>query len=76
MFYKEVMSKVGFDKYAALDVEFNGQVVAIKKEPTSPVDSIQLKKNIEELVNRASMQNIEDDMLPDQNLNANNLIRQ
>ena len=34
------------------------------------VDSIQLQKNIEELMNRASMQNIEEDMLPDQNLNA------
>ena len=70
VFYKQVMSKVGFDKYAALAVEFEGQVVAIKKEPTSPVDSIQLQKNIEELVNRANMQNLEDDMLPDQNLNT------
>jgi cell division protein FtsQ len=70
VFYKQVMSKVGFNKYAALDVEFRGQVVAIRKEPTSPVDSIQLKKNIEELMNRANMQNIDEDMLPDQNLNA------
>jgi cell division protein FtsQ len=68
VFYKQIMSKVGFNKYAALDIEFKGQVVAIKKEPTSPVDSIQLQKNIEELMNRANMQNIEDDMLPDQNL--------
>lgn len=70
VFYKQVMSKVGFNKYAALDVEFKGQVVAIKKEPTSPVDSIQLQKNIEELMNRANMQNIEDDMLPDQTLTS------
>jgi len=70
IFYKQVMSKVGFNKYAALDVEFKGQVVAIKKEPTSPVDSLQLQKNIEELMNRASMQNIEEDMLPDQTLNT------
>lgn len=68
VFYKQVMSKVGFNKYAALDVEFKGQVVAIKKEPTSPVDSIQLQKNIEKLMNRANMQNIDDDMLPDQTL--------
>jgi cell division protein FtsQ len=68
VFYEQVMSKVGFNKYAALDVEYNGQVVAIKKEPTSPVDSIQLQKNIEELMNRANMQNIDDDMLPDQTL--------
>lgn len=68
VFYKQVMSKVGFNKYAALDVQFKEQVVAIKKEATSPVDSIQLKKNIEELMNRASMQNIDEDMLPDQTL--------
>ena len=70
VFYKQVMSKVGFNKYAALDVEFKGQVVAIKKEPTSPVDSIQLQKNIEQLMNKANMQNIEEDMLPDQTLNT------
>jgi cell division protein FtsQ len=70
VFYKQVMSKVGFNKYAALDVEFKGQVVAIKKEPTSPVDSIQLQKNIEELMYRANMQNIDEDMLPDQTLNT------
>jgi cell division protein FtsQ len=73
VFYKQVMSKVGFNKYAALDVEYKGQVVAIKKEPTSPVDSIQLKKNIEELMNRANMQNIDDDMLPDQTLTTTKL---
>lgn len=69
VFYKQVMSKVGFNKYAALDVQFNGQVIAVKKEPASPVDSIQLQKNIEELMNRASMQSIDADMLPDQSLN-------
>jgi cell division protein FtsQ len=71
VFYKQVMSKVGFNKYAALNVEYNGQVVAIKKEPTSPVDSMQLQKNIEELMNKANMQNIEEDMLPDQTLTTN-----
>lgn len=71
VFYKQVMSKVGFNKYAALDVEFKGQVVAIRKEPISPVDSIQLQKNIEELMNKANIQNIEDDMLPDPALNIN-----
>jgi cell division protein FtsQ len=70
VFYKQVLSKVGFNKYAALDVEFDGQVVAIKKQPTSPVDSIQLQKNIEDLMNKANMQNIDDDMLPDQSLTA------
>jgi len=66
VFYKQVMSKVGFSKYAALDVQFSGQVVAVKKEPASPVDSLQLQKNIEELMSRANMQNIDEDMLPGQ----------
>jgi cell division protein FtsQ len=70
VFYKQVMSRAGFNKYAVLDVEFQNQVVAIKKGPTSPVDSIQLQKNIEELMNRANMQNIDDDMLAGQVFNA------
>ena len=64
VFYKQVMSKVGFDKYGALDLEFNGQVVAVKKDTASFVDSVQLQKNIQELMNRANMQNINEDMLP------------
>jgi cell division protein FtsQ len=64
VFYKQVMSKTGFNTYAALDLQFNGQVVAIKKQSVSAVDSIQLKKNIDALMNRASLQNVEADMLP------------
>lgn len=74
VFYKQVMSKVGFNKYAALDVQFSGQVVAVKKEPTSPVDSMQLQKNIEELMMRANMQNIDEDMLPAQNSKSDSAV--
>lgn len=74
VFYKQVMSKVGFNKYAALDVQYDGQVLAIKKEPTSPVDSIQLQKNIQELMNKANMQNIEEDMLPAQNIKTDSTV--
>jgi cell division protein FtsQ len=70
VFYKQVMSKIGFNKYAALDIQFDNQVVAIKKQPTSPIDSIQLRKNIEGLMNKANMQNIDEDMLPAQNTNV------
>jgi cell division protein FtsQ len=65
VFYKQVLGKVGFNKYAALDVQYQDQVVAVKKEPTSPVDSIQLEKNIEALISKAMMQEIDDAMLPD-----------
>jgi cell division protein FtsQ len=68
VFYKQVMSKVGFNKYAALDVRYAGQVVAVNKGATSVVDSIQLRKNIEELMNRATLQNIDEEMLPSQNI--------
>jgi cell division protein FtsQ len=66
VFYKQVLGKVGFNKYAALDVQYDGQVVAVRKEPTSPVDSIQLQKNIEALINKAMMQEIDETMLPGQ----------
>ena len=63
-FYRQVMTKVGFDKYAALDIRFENQVIGVKREPTSPIDSIQLQKNIEELMNRATLQEVDDIMLP------------
>jgi len=66
VFYRQVLSKVGFSKYAALSVEFDGQVVAVNKGPVSAVDSLQLQKNIEELMNRANLQQVDDDMLPQQ----------
>lgn len=67
VFYKQVLSKVGFNKYAVLDVQYKGQVVAVKKGSASPVDSIQLQKNIEEFMNRAVAQG-DEGMMPDQNI--------
>ncbi|MBD0352025.1 MAG: hypothetical protein ICV65_12805 [Flavisolibacter sp.] len=60
IFYKQVLSKAGFDKYNVLDVQYKGQVVALNKVVTSPVDSIQLQKNIQELVAKSRMRMIED----------------
>jgi cell division protein FtsQ len=79
VFYRQVLGKVGFNKYAALDVQYEGQVVAVRKEPASPVDSIQLQKNIQSLINKAMMQEIDEAMLPGQmsitgNVDSANLI--
>lgn len=63
VFYKQVMPKAGFTKYTALDVQFNGQVVAVKKGPTSVVDSIQLQKNIEELMKRKAAEQFADSVV-------------
>jgi cell division protein FtsQ len=52
LFYKQVLSKTGFNKYSVLDVQYEGQVVAANRGATSAVDSIQLKKNIQELLSR------------------------
>lgn len=66
VFYKQVLSKTGFSRYAVLDAQFDGQIVAVKKGPVDPVDSVRLQKNIEELVNRATLRQMEVDMLPGQ----------
>lgn len=52
IFYKQVLPKAGFAKYSALDLQFDGQVVAVKRGQTSAVDSLQLAKNIEDLMER------------------------
>ncbi len=46
IFYQQVLSKTGFDRYSVLDVQYKGQVLAIQKPANSFVDSIQLKKNL------------------------------
>ncbi len=55
IFYKQVLSKTGFDKYKLIDVQYKGQVVASKYAGDAKVDSIQLRKNVEKLL-RQSME--------------------
>lgn len=64
VFYKQVMPKAGFAKYSALDVQFDGQVVAVRRGPTSTVDSIQLQKNIQDLMERKMAEQEPDDAVP------------
>jgi cell division protein FtsQ len=50
-FYKQVWTKVGFEKYEKIDVRFAGQVVAtIKGTKTAIVDSAKVRKAYEKLV--------------------------
>jgi cell division protein FtsQ len=51
IFYKEVLSRTGFDKYKTVDVRFAGQVIGGKSE-NPKVDSVQLRKNVDELLNQ------------------------
>ncbi|MEI6946186.1 hypothetical protein V9K67_03220 [Paraflavisolibacter sp. H34] len=55
LFYQQVASKSGFDRYGALDVQFEGQVVAVHKGEVSVVDSLKLQENIRELLRRSAL---------------------
>lgn len=65
VFYKKVLSKTGFNKYAVIDVQFDNQVIGVHRGTVSAVDSIQLQKNIEELLEKSNIQNLTAEMLPD-----------
>lgn len=56
LFYDQVLKRTGFDKYQKIDVAYNGQVIGIKGNYTK-VDSIQLRKNIENLLNESRASN-------------------
>ncbi|MGZ8554177.1 MAG: cell division protein FtsQ/DivIB [Chitinophagaceae bacterium] len=49
IFYKQVLARSGFDKYKTVDVRYAGQVVGGKSE-NPKVDSVQLRKNVENLL--------------------------
>ena len=53
VFYKQVLSKTGFDTYKLIDVQYKGQIVVSKQAGTIKVDSVQLRKNVEKLLRQA-----------------------
>lgn len=53
VFYQQVLSKTGFDKYKVIDVQYKGQVVVSKYAGNAKVDSIQLRRNVEKLLRQS-----------------------
>ena len=54
IFYKQVLSKTGFDKYARVDVQYNGEVLGVKKDGLmKKSDSLQAAKIIAQLIRSA-----------------------
>ncbi len=49
IFYKQVLSRTGFDKYKSIDVRYTGQVVG-RKSDNPKVDSVKLRKSVENLL--------------------------
>ncbi|MEO6071328.1 MAG: cell division protein FtsQ/DivIB [Chitinophagaceae bacterium] len=60
VFYQQVLSKTGFDKYSVIDLRYDGQVVASQKGDYTTIDSVQLQKNIKELLAKTRLQAIND----------------
>jgi cell division protein FtsQ len=52
VFYKNVLSQSGFDKYKAINVQYAGQVIGVKNN-NSKSDTAQLRLNIEKLLRQA-----------------------
>jgi cell division protein FtsQ len=48
-----VLSKTGFDKYKMIDVQYAGQVIGSKQPGNTKVDLVQLRKNVEKLLQDA-----------------------
>jgi cell division protein FtsQ len=67
LFYKEVLSRTGFDKYDRIDVSFAGQVIGTKKgSEQSRYDSLQGMNNIRQLIHSA--QQLQPDTIRQQNI--------
>ncbi|MEJ7767296.1 MAG: hypothetical protein WKF89_05760 [Chitinophagaceae bacterium] len=49
-FYSQVLSKVGFDKYSRISVQYSNQVVGTKKGSVGKIDSVQALKNINKMI--------------------------
>lgn len=70
VFYKQVLSKAGIDKYKAIDVQFKGQVIGMRSTETATIDSVLLQKNIAELIQRSKEQAMQDSIAAAEAFNA------
>ncbi len=50
IFYQQVLKRQGLDRYARIDVRYNGQVVASRNKVQSVLDSAQLRKQVDVLI--------------------------
>ncbi|HEY4208978.1 MAG TPA: FtsQ-type POTRA domain-containing protein [Puia sp.] len=56
VFYKEVLSKTGFDKYSRIDVAYAGQVIGTHKgSEGTRMDSLQGMRNIQQMIRSAQL---------------------
>lgn len=53
IFYSQVLSKAGFDKYSKISVQYDKQVIGTKKGTIAKIDSVQAMKNIQQMIEDA-----------------------
>jgi cell division protein FtsQ len=53
IFYQQVLSKTGFEKYKLIDVQYKGQVLVSRFVGDPKIDSVQLRKNVEKLLQQS-----------------------
>lgn len=53
IFYQQVLSKTGMEKYKVINVQYRGQVVVSRYAGDPKVDSLQLRKNVEKLLKQS-----------------------
>jgi cell division protein FtsQ len=82
IFYKEVMARTGFEKYARIKVQYAGQVVGTRRGgPVSRTDSLQALRNVMEMIRTArrmemdtarlrDVKPLERNLITEQNLNS------
>jgi len=57
IFYKQVLAQKGFDSYSTIDVQYSGQVVAARRgAEKSKIDTVMLKKKVEEMLKQVQKQ--------------------
>lgn len=67
LFYKEVLSRTGFDKYSRIDVAYSGQVIGTRKgSEGTRFDSLQGMNNIRQLIRSA--QQLQPDTIRQKNI--------
>jgi cell division protein FtsQ len=67
-FYQQVLSKAGMDTYEKVKVQFDKEVIGIKKEkPVSKADSLQAVRNVLRMIDESEKQAMQADSLGVQN---------
>jgi len=62
IFYRQVLSKTGMEKYATINVQYDKQIIGVKNNYLSKTDSVKFVKSVEYLIESSrKMDSVKDD---------------